>query len=93
MRISILSLYLYQEKDDKTPTMMTTNNNIDFRKTCKVGQYHYAPHRNYYGVWVYDYVSEKSASASFVCDFRTKEEARLFTWEMNGWGTPKTPLA
>ena len=93
MRIGILLLYLYQEKGNKTPIMMATNNNIDFRKEYKVGQYHYAPHRNYYGVWVWVSVTEKSASGEFVADFRTKEEARRFVWQKNGWGTPKTPLA
>ena len=72
---------------------MTTNSNIDFRKTCKVGQYHYGRHRSSFGVWVYDFVSENATSASFVADFRTREEARAFVWKMNGWGTPKTALA
>lgn len=72
---------------------MALNNNIDYRKEYKVGQYHYAPHRNYYGVWMFDNVTEKSASATFIKDFRTREEARMFVWEKNGWGVPKTPLA
>lgn len=72
---------------------MKTNTDIDFRKTFKVGQYHYGCHRNYYGVWVCDYVSQTSSSSSFVADFRSREEARAFVWKMNGWGTPKTALA
>ena len=60
---------------------------------AKVGMYHYGRHRNMFGVWVYDYVSENGSSARFVEDFRTREEARLFVWKMNGWGIPKTALA
>ena len=78
---------MYQQKDK------TMNNDIDFRKTYKVGQYHYGRHRRFFGVWVCDSVSKNSASSSFVADFPTREEARLFVWEMNGWGTPKTALA
>lgn len=55
---------------------MKTNSDIDFRKTFKVGQYHYGCHRNYYGVWVCDHVSQTSSSSSFVADFHTREEAR-----------------
>lgn len=72
---------------------MTTNSDIDFRKTCKVGQYHYGRHRSSFGVWVYDSVSKNAASASFVADFRTREEARAYVWKMNGWGTPRTALS
>lgn len=72
---------------------MTQNNDIDFRKTFKVGQYHYGRHRSMFGVWVCDFVSKTAASSSFVADFQTREEARLYVWKMNGWGTPKTALA
>ena len=72
---------------------MKANNTIDFRKTCKVGQYHYGRHRSSFGVWVYDFVSKDSASASFVADFRTREEARAYVWKMNGWGMPQKALA
>ena len=54
-----------------------------------LGQYHYAPHRNWWGVWQWDSVTENGASATFIKDFRTKEEARAFVYEMNGWGKPK----
>ena len=72
---------------------MTTNNNIDYRKTCKVGQYFYGRHRGSFGVWVYERVWENGASAQFVEDFSSREEARAYVWKMNGWGTPKTPLS
>ena len=54
-----------------------------------LGQYHYAPHRKWWGVWQWDSVTENGASATFIKDFRTKEEARAFVYEMNGWGKPK----
>ena len=51
-----------------------------------LGQYHYAPHRRLWGVWVWTYVSEQGASGTFVKDFMSKEEAREYVWAMNGWG-------
>ena len=62
---------------------------------AKVGQYFYGRHRSFFGVWVYDYVSKdgKCLSGQFVGDFRTREEAREYVWEKNGWGKPKTKLA
>ena len=57
-----------------------------------LGQYYYAPHRRSYGVWQWDWVSEKGASGRFVKDFCTKEEAREYVWKMNGWGQPKAKL-
>ena len=56
------------------------------------GQYHYAPHRTCWGVWVWTSVSENGATGSFVKDFSTKEEAREFVWIMNGWGKPSRTL-
>ena len=62
---------------------------------AKVGQYFYGRHRSSFGVWVYDQVNNETgfASGQFVCDFRTREEARRFVWEKNGWGQPKIALA
>lgn len=57
-----------------------------------LGQHYYAPHRNLFGVWVWDYVSETGATGKFIKDFYTKEEAREYVWQMNGWGTPRTKL-
>lgn len=57
-----------------------------------LGQYHYAPHRCFWGVWQWTEVTENGATGSFIKDFRTKEEAREYVWMMNGWGTPKTKL-
>ena len=57
-----------------------------------LGQYHYAPHRRNWGVWVWTSVTETGASGTFVKDFQSKEEAREYVWKMNGWGYPKTKL-
>ena len=57
-----------------------------------LGQYHYAPHRRNWGVWVWTSVTETGASGTFVKDFPSKEEAREYVWKMNGWGQPKTKL-
>ena len=57
-----------------------------------LGQYYYAPHRRSFGVWQWTSVNENGASGSFVKDFKTKEEAREYVWQMNGWGKPKSKL-
>jgi len=72
---------------------MTTANNIDYRKTFKVGMYHYGRHRSSFGVWVCVCVTKDFASSDFVADFASREAARKYVWEKNGWGTPKTALS
>ena len=57
-----------------------------------LGQYYYATHRLSFGVWQWTSVNENGASGSFVKDFKTKEEAREYVWQMNGWGKPKSKL-
>ena len=57
-----------------------------------LGQYHYAPHRRLWGVWVWTSVSEHGVSGTFVKDFMSKEEAREYVWAMNGWGQPSKKL-
>lgn len=57
-----------------------------------LGQYHYAPHRCYWGVWQWTEVSENGACGTFIKDFRSKEEAREYVWQMNGWGKPLRKL-
>ena len=57
-----------------------------------LGQYYYAPHRRSFGVWQWTEVSETGACGTFIKDFRSKEEAREYVWQMNGWGTPRTKL-
>lgn len=50
-----------------------------------LGQYYYAPHRCFWGVWQWTQVLENGSIGTFIGDFRTKEEARIFVWENNGW--------
>lgn len=66
-------------------------NKITMKAT--LGQHYYAPHRCFWGVWVWDYVSETGATGKFIKDFRTKEEAREYVWEQNGWGKPSKKLS
>ena len=49
-----------------------------------LGQYYYAPHRRNFGVWQWTEVSENGACGTFIKDFRSKEEAREYVWQMNG---------
>ncbi len=60
---------------------------------AKLGQYYYAPHRRSWGVWQWDWVSETGgASGKFIKDFCTREEAREYVWQQNGWGKPSKKL-
>ena len=47
----------------------------------KVGEYYYAPHRKNWGVWK----RVTPDTGTFVQDFKTREEARTFVFEKNGW--------
>jgi len=52
----------------------------------KIGEYHYAPRGNDWCVYVWTFAGENgAASADFVVRFGTKEEARRFVYEKNGW--------
>ena len=57
-----------------------------------LGQYYYAPHRRSFGVWQWTEVSETGACGTFIKDFRSKDEAREFVWQQNGWGTCSSQL-
>ena len=57
-----------------------------------LGQYYYSPHRRFWGVWQWTQVSENGSIGTFVGDFKSKEEAREYVWQMNGWSKPKTKL-
>ena len=57
-----------------------------------LGQYYYAPHRRSFGVWQWTEVSETGACGTFIKDFFTREEAREYVWQMNGWGKPSRKL-
>ena len=49
------------------------------------GQYYYAPHRRQWGVWKHHEGENGAASGEFICDFRTKEDAKTFAYKMNGY--------
>lgn len=51
----------------------------------KAGQHYYAPHRGLWGVWKMNETVNGVSTAYFVKDFVTKEEARSFVFESNGW--------
>jgi hypothetical protein len=55
----------------------------------KVGQYRFGRHRNNWGIWQYDMVADGAASAIFIKDVFTYEEAVREVYRLNGWGEPK----
>ena len=57
-----------------------------------LGQYYYSPHYRYWRVYQWEMVDENGAMGKSIKDFHTKEEAREFVWQMNGWGKPKNKL-
>ena len=57
-----------------------------------LGNFYYAPHRCFWGVWKYTEVNEHGAIGTFVTNFHSKEEAREYVWQMNGWGKPSKKL-
>ena len=54
-----------------------------------VGLYKFGRHRSNWGIWQYDYVSETGATARFIKDVYSYEEAVIEVYRLNGWGTPK----
>ncbi|MBQ7311158.1 MAG: hypothetical protein IJW88_06485 [Alistipes sp.] len=44
------------------------------------------------GSWVWTSVDERGAEGTFVKDFCSKEQAREYVWQMNGWGKPSKKL-
>ena len=56
---------------------------------AQVGQYKFGRHRNHWGIWQYDRVSETGTSATFIKDVFTYEEAVREVYRLNGWGEPK----
>lgn len=55
----------------------------------KVGLYKFGRHRSMWGIWQYDTVTEHGASAKFIKDVATYEEAVREVYRLNGWGEPK----
>ena len=56
---------------------------------AQVGQYKFGRHRNHWGIWQYNWVSETGTSATFIKDVFTYEEAVREVYRLNGWGEPK----
>lgn len=56
----------------------------------QTGQYKFGRHRNHWGIWQYDMVTELGTSARFVKDVFTFEEAVREVYRLNGWGEPKS---
>ena len=56
---------------------------------AQVGLYKFGRHRNWWGIWQYDSVTETGASARFIKDVFTFEEAVREVYRLNGWGEPK----
>lgn len=59
----------------------------------KAGQYYYTLRRKYWCAYLCTYADEKGSSGEKVAEFSTREEAREYVWQMNGWGKPSKPLA
>ena len=55
----------------------------------QVGLYKFGRHRNWWGIWQYDSVTDTGTSARFIKDVRTYEEAVTEVYRLNGWGEPK----
>ena len=56
---------------------------------AQVGLYKFGRHRNSWGIWQYDWVSETGSSARFIKDVCSYEEAVREVYRLNGWGEPK----
>ena len=56
---------------------------------AQVGLYKFGRHRNLWGIWQYDHVSETGCSARFIKDVFSYEEAVKEVYRLNGWGAPK----
>ena len=56
---------------------------------AQVGKYYFGRHRSNWGIWMYDYVSETGASARFIKDVFSYEDAVREVYALNGWGQPK----
>ena len=59
---------------------------------AKVGKYFFGRNYGSWAVWVYDFVNNETGftSASKVANCITFDEALTTTYQLNGWGTPKS---
>lgn len=56
---------------------------------AEIGKYKFGRHRNWWGIWQWDSVTETGSSARFIKDVRTYEEAVTEVHRLNGWGEHK----
>ena len=56
---------------------------------AEVGKYKFGRHRNLWGIWQWDSVTETGTSARFINDVYSYEEAVREVYRLNGWGEPK----
>ena len=61
---------------------MTTQSFIMVRKD---GKYYFAPHRRFWGVWLYHESENGGGYGEFIQDFKTKEDAKSFVYNKNGY--------
>lgn len=65
----------------------------------KIGQYHYSIRGRAWKVYRCVHISKDETgkvngyASQSVKTFALKEDARRYTWMMNGWGVPKKPLS
>ena len=57
---------------------------------AQIGKYKFGRHRNNWGIWQYDSVTESGASARFIKDVFSYEDAVREIYRLNGWGEPKS---
>ena len=55
----------------------------------EVGKYKFGRHRNNWGIWQWNSVTETGASATFIKDVFSYEDAVREVYRLNGWGEPK----
>ena len=57
---------------------------------AEVGKYKFGRHRNNWGIWQWNSVTETGASATFIKDVFSYEDAVREVYKLNGWGEPKS---
>lgn len=56
-----------------------------YTKHAKVGRYFYCMHKGFFAVYMWDYVNNGLTTATFVEEYRNREDARNKVFELNGW--------
>lgn len=51
----------------------------------KDGEYYYAPHRRFWGIWQNRIQPNNTAVGMFIKDCNSKQEAREEVFRLNGW--------